>query len=66
MPRRVPTLLLLAVAPVAAAVVCAALAPQLAPYDPTRGDDRGGGEEQERGHPRTHQAWSLTRGSSHA
>src|SRR5260370_396915 len=35
---RVPTLLLLAAAPVVAAVICAVLAPQLAPYDPTRGD----------------------------
>jgi ABC-type nitrate/sulfonate/bicarbonate transport system permease component len=35
---RVPTLLLLATAPVAAAVLCAMLAPQLAPYDPARGD----------------------------
>ncbi|HXA93956.1 MAG TPA: ABC transporter permease, partial [Candidatus Dormibacteraeota bacterium] len=33
-----PTLLLLATAPVAAAVLCAMLAPQLAPYDPARGD----------------------------
>jgi peptide/nickel transport system permease protein len=36
--RRVPSLLLLAAAPVAAAVVCAVLAPQLAPYNPTTGD----------------------------
>lgn len=35
---RVPMLLILAIVPVAAAVVCAVLAPQLAPYDPTRGD----------------------------
>jgi peptide/nickel transport system permease protein len=37
-PSRVPTLLLLAAAPIAAAVVCAVWAPQLAPYDPTTGD----------------------------
>jgi peptide/nickel transport system permease protein len=36
--RRLPMALVLAAVPVTAAVVCAVLAPQLAPYDPTRGD----------------------------
>jgi len=34
----VPAFMVLAAVPVAAAVVCALLAPQLAPYDPTKGD----------------------------
>jgi peptide/nickel transport system permease protein len=36
--RRLPMALVLAAVPVTAAVLCAVLAPQLAPYDPTRGD----------------------------
>jgi peptide/nickel transport system permease protein len=35
---RVPTLMILAAAPIVVAVLCAVLAPQLAPYDPTKGD----------------------------
>ena len=34
--RRLPRVLLLAAAPIAAALVCAVFAPQLAPYDPSR------------------------------
>ena len=36
--RRVPRVFILAAAPIVAAIVCAVFAPQLAPYDPGRGD----------------------------
>jgi len=36
--RRLPRMLLLAAAPIAAALACAVFAPQLAPHDPSRGD----------------------------